>query len=303
MDQAIFDGEVRERASIVVPIGSEVALRGANVFEGIRGYVDVQGVLRILEPRAHLRRLMDSARLLAIDHELMPNDLARHMGTLARLAGEPRDCYLRPSIVVIDGRLPTDASYRAVDYVALAPATRRDLSTTATAIVSSYRKVAGEALPARAKSGGSYLQFRLPSRERVAAGADHVIVTNLDGRIAEAEGAAVVVVRNGEVISPPPSEGALPSITWTTIQRIAEAEGIRWAERPIDRSELDTASAVLLVGTLCEVVPLGSIDGRVFDPRSDDVVRALVDGYERVRRGSPPPGVETVTVDGLEELA
>lgn len=301
--KAVFDGEIRVADQILVPIASETALRGANVFEGLRAYRNAGSMPRILEPVAHLERLMQSAQLIAIDHKYSVTYFARQIARLLRDSNRSDDLYIRPSIVVVGGRSPSDANYRAVDYIAMAPASRRDLWRPATAIVSSHRKASGGSLlPPQAKVGGAYLQFRLATQEQLAARADHVILLNEAGRVAEAAGSAVVAVFDGTLVSPPTSEGALPSVTWRVIRRLGESLGIPTEERPIARSDLLRAEAVVLAGTLGELVPLASIGGSTLTPDRSHHLELLLAAYDELRNGRAPKGVAMLTIDELDKV-
>lgn len=283
----IFKGELIEAAEAVVPMSSEVALRGAAVFEGIRGYDIGSGVRLVPGIKAHLRRLFNSAEMLGIAHEFDEQYFERSLRQL--LECQPGDVYLRPSIAIVGGRNPNDPEYLAADYSSVAAVQRRDLFLPATAIIASGRKMEGDLLPSAAKAGGSYLQFRLPSIERARSGRDHVIVLNADGRVAEAEGAAVIVVRNGEILSPPPSEGALPSITWKLVREMAEYLGFGTQEVPVERSALISSEAVFLAGTLCELVPLELIDSHEVATSTHPIYDALARQFDKLRIGQWMP--------------
>jgi branched-chain amino acid aminotransferase len=274
----------------VVAVSSEVALRGATVFEGVRSYAPGAGPRAYLGLGAHLDRLMASASMLAIDHGYDPASFRRAVAAVvgAGGVGPGDDLYVRPSILVEGGRLPGDDAYRATDYVAVAPVPRTSLTRPWTAVVSTYPKPARGPLPAEAKAGGAYLAFRLPLVERVRAGADAVVVLNEHGRVAEAEGAAVCVVQGDTVVSPPCSEGCLRSITRRIVADIAAEVGARAEERPVTARELVAADAVFLAGTLCELKPLARIDDVALASDRHPLYRAIASGFDDVRAGVGP---------------
>lgn len=287
-----FRGQVVPEDRALIPISSEIALRGASVFEGVRAYVTVDGGLGFLALREHLDRLMTSAVLLGIAHPYTVTGLTSAIRSLLREQHHcaARDLYVRPSIGVESGRLPTDGNYRTLDHVAAVPSPRNDLWQPATAVVSRWRRPADGSLPSQVKAGGAYLSFRLPLLERHRAGADAVIMLNETGMVAEADGAAVCLVRSGTVLAPPSRDGGLRSITRQIALDAARELGIETQEVPIRHGELYEADGVFLTGTLCELMPVAVLDGVPVDTLSCAVYRDLATRFERMRRGEARVG-------------
>jgi branched-chain amino acid aminotransferase len=130
-----------------------------------------------------------------------------------------------------------------------------------------------------------------------------VILLNGSGRVAEAEGAAVVVISDECLYSPPVSEGALPSITWAIVKRLAGTLGLTTVERPIERSLLSTADAVFLAGTLCELVPLKAIDDIYFESSSNSVYGSIASKFDDLRCGlESDQDIELITSTQLDEM-
>jgi branched-chain amino acid aminotransferase len=296
MDDSLvwFDGRSVPVRAAMVSIASETALRGANVFEGIRAYSCTENGLGFLALRQHLRRLMTSARLLGIDHPYTVDGFVTAIGSLLAAQAAARtwpDLYVRPSICVVQGRLPTEPEYRVVDYVAVVDQPRTDLYRPATAIVSRWRRPADGPLPPQVKAGGAYLAFRLPVLERARAGVDAVILLNDKGMVAEAEGAAVCIIRDGILSSPPAREGGLRSLTRSIVFDLARDAGIDVRAEPIRHSEIYEADGVFLAGTMCELMPLVVVDGVALDTIDSPLYRRIADGFDRLRReGGPTAG-------------
>jgi branched-chain amino acid aminotransferase len=114
-----------------------------------------------------------------------------------------------------------------------------------------------------------------------------MVLLNESGRVAEATGAAILMVRDGKVYTPPPTEGALESITVDIIETLAQSLGVDFARRPIDRTELLVADELALCGTLAEVVPVKSIEGRPLTGESS-ILRTLQQRYFQAVRGVDP---------------
>lgn len=281
---ASVDGRIGSPADFEIPIYSESALRGANVFEGIRVYSGTDG--RMLAFDRHIERLFESARLMRIHHRFTLDEVRQHsLALLDKLRSHDGDAdfYLRPSIVVVDGRLPQDDNYRSVLYISATGVPRNPLDLQRTAIVSKYRRPLRGMLPAAAKSGGSYLQFRLPLDEQRRAGADHVIVLNELDRVAEAEGAAVITTRGSVFRTPPIQDSALDSVTKHIVHELCLQLGFAFEIEPISLWDLYTCDLVFLAGTLCELVPISDLDGYKFG--MTDAYMQVASAFDAVRCG------------------
>jgi branched-chain amino acid aminotransferase len=89
-----------------------------------------------------------------------------------------------------------------------------------------------------------------------------MVLLNQWGRVAEATGACVLMVRDGTVYSTPPTEGALESMTLDITEALARSLNIPFVRRPIDRTELLVADEISICGTLAELTLVRSIDGQ-----------------------------------------
>jgi branched-chain amino acid aminotransferase len=130
---------------------------------------------------------------------------------------------------------------------------------------------------------------RIEGRER---GCAEMILLNQYGRVAEATGACVVLVREGSVITPPASEGRLESITLEIVRRICDSLAVPFVERPVDRTELLVADEIRLVGTLAELTPVAQLDTYKLPPTSPLTDRIAKTFWNAVRGVAPHPAVE-----------
>jgi branched-chain amino acid aminotransferase len=134
------------------------------------------------------------------------------------------------------------------------------LGKPVTCMTSSWRRT-GVALPAQMKIGGHYFMLSWLKQQAQRKGVDDTILLNDRDFVAEATGAAVCLFTGGEIVTPPVSDGALPSITARIVLRIAASLGIPTAIRSVHRTELFRASAVFLAGSLDELRPVTMLDG------------------------------------------
>ena len=123
-----------------------------------------------------------------------------------------------------------------------------------------------------------------------------MVLLNQWGRVAEATGACVLMVRNGTIYTPPSTEGALESITLDIIEALSQSLAIPFVRRPIDRTELLVADEIGICGTLAELTLVRSIDGQAF-VENGPILEALQRRYfDAVRGIVPHPYVELTIV-------
>jgi branched-chain amino acid aminotransferase len=269
-----------------VHVWDELALRGANVFEGITAFWNAgdQGH-EVLAGAAHLDRLYDSARLADIPVPMTRAEVRTALGEVAAQLGGS-DIYLRPTFYAKRGRSALSVDSEGAMYIGGFPF-RPATPPAVRAIVSSHRRFGGP-IGAQAKSGGSYLDFRVFERERVQHGVEHVFFLNDRGHVAEADGAAVLLVGDRRVTTPSVDSGVLDSITKRIVLDLAGRLGYRIEERPVLRDELYRAQ-VVLAGTLMGLRPVDSVDGHAGDgAAAAETTASLIGEYSRLCRGEHP---------------
>jgi branched-chain amino acid aminotransferase len=269
-----------------VHVWDELALRGANVFEGITAFWNADGQRHdVLAGDAHLDRLYDSARAADIP---APMAKAAVFAALAEVAAQlgGSDIYLRPTFYAQRGRSTLAPDSEGAMYIGGFPF-RPSAPPVVRAIVSSHRRFGGP-IGAHAKSGGSYLDFRVFERERVEHGVEHVFFLNDRGHVAEADGAAILLVRDRTVVTPSVDSGVLDSITKRIVLDLARGLGYQVEERPVRRDELYRAQ-VVLAGTLLGLRTVHAVDGHAAgDTGGADTAATLIGEYDRLCRGGHP---------------
>jgi branched-chain amino acid aminotransferase len=130
--------------------------------------------------------------------------------------------------------------------------------------VSSWRRIDDNAIPARGKICGAYVNSALASDEAHRCGFDDAIFLNESGHVAEGAACNIFIVRKGKLITPPVTENVLEGITRASIMELAHRElGIDVVERPIDRSELYICDELFFTGTAVGVAPVTQVDHRM----------------------------------------
>jgi branched-chain amino acid aminotransferase len=241
-----------------VHVTSGYAQRGASIFEGIRVYrtLNQDGYLA-LGWREHLIRLNYSWRSLGLP--ISYPDEALHEGVIALLSQRPLEHgYCRVTRYLGSRTIDNPTEPDGV-FVALYGSPR--LFGKSVRCVTSVWRRNEVALPSQLKIGGNYFLLSWIRQQAQNAGVDDAIIVNERNCVAEATGTAVFIYVRNEIVTPPVSDGALPSITAMIVQRIAHKLGIPTSVRSVHRSELFRASAVFLAGSLDELRPVTTLDG------------------------------------------
>ncbi len=158
--------------------------------------------------------------------------------------------------------------------------------------MSTWQRSGDNSLPARIKTSTNYQVARLARIEGRAQGCQDMILLNQWGRVAEATGSCLLIVRDNVVYTPPASEGALESITLQVVEALAESLGVKFVRRPLDRTELVIADEIALCGTLSELTPVQSIEGQVLPEKSGLLASLQRRFFEAVRGVDPHPFVD-----------
>jgi branched-chain amino acid aminotransferase len=118
-----------------------------------------------------------------------------------------------------------------------------------------------------------------------------MVLLNQHGRVAEAIGSCILMVRDGTVITLPSWEGALESITVDIIEALCKTMGIPFERRPVERTELIIADEIAFVGTLNEITLISEFEGnKLEDPR---VLKSIAARYRNAVQGiEPHPAVD-----------
>lgn len=237
---------------------------GYGCFEGIRAYETAQGpaIFRIAE---HLRRLQDSAHILAID---LPYDYE----TLAVACREAisrnglRSAYIRPLVFLGAEKLGVDPAGADTHVMVAAWPWGAYLGGQAIEAgirvrVSSYARHHPNVQMCRAKAISTYANSILAVREARRDGYDEALLLDTEGYVAEGSSENVFIVRDGEVLQPE-TTSALDGITRRTVETLAREAGLSVRAKRITRDEVVCADEVFLTGTAAEITPVVEVDGR-----------------------------------------
>jgi branched-chain amino acid aminotransferase len=260
---------------------------GSGVFEGIRTYAAADGpaVFRLTD---HIQRLFDSAKLIMMTIPYTRDEIVEACKLTVRESGLD-SCYIRPIAFLGYGEIGLNPLPCPVEVsIAVWPwgsyLGEESLETGVRVQVSSWRRMDPNVNPVAAKGTGIYINSSLAKVEAVKAGYDEAIMLNTHGFVAECTGENVFIVKDGVLMTPPTSSGALAGITRDSIMAIARDQGIPVEERQLLRQDLYLAAEAFLTGTAAEVVPIRSVDDREIGSRGE-ITRTLQETYFAAVRG------------------
>jgi branched-chain amino acid aminotransferase len=148
---------------------------------------------------------------------------------------------------------------------------------------SSWRRGDPNIIPPSAKATGAYINASMAKLEATQAGFDEALMLNPQGRVSEATGQNLFLVKNGELLTPPLVDGPLPGITRESVMHIARDLGMPLSETSLTRADVYTAEELFLVGSATEVIPIREVDGRVYEP--GPITQTLQARYADICRG------------------
>lgn len=255
-----LDGRIVEGNEAKIPVTDHGLLYGDGIFEGIRAIGR-----RVFRLDDHLRRLQTAARAIGLELPASLRDIEAIVLDTLRAFGHD-DAYIRLIVTRGEGELgvdpttcPTPRIICLVKDIKIYPVEK--LAQGVDMVTVSVRRPPADALDPRVKSL-NYLNNVLAKREARLRGADEGLILNLNGLVAEASVANVFAVRNGILMTPPATDGALGGITRDSVLECARAAGIDAREMSLGRFDLFQADEVFLTGTAARIVPVGSLDGQ-----------------------------------------
>lgn len=289
---AYFEGDYVALKDAKVSIMTHAFMYGTATFEGIRAYWNAdQGQLYGLFIREHLERIRNSAKMLLMENLPSVDELFAIVTETVRRNAFREDAYIRPSFYKSTRAIGVKLHHLDHElYVIATPfGNYVDIEKGIRLMTSSWRRNADEALPARGKIVGGYVNMAFQKSEAELNGYDEALVLTPGGHASEASAANLFVVRGGTLITPPVSDDILEGVTRKAILTLAADLGIPTEVRSIDRSELYVCDEVFLCGTGVQVSPVIEVDHRAVGTGAvGPIARKISETYFGAVRGNLP---------------
>jgi branched-chain amino acid aminotransferase len=268
-----------------ISIATHALHYGTGAFGGLRGIPDPQNSGQVLLFRLdrHCQRLSTSARLL--NYELPADKIRSVIVDFVRKNRPETSFYIRPFVYTSDLGISPRLHKVEKNFFVYGLELGDYLSPEGvTCRISSWYRQEDRSLPLRGKISGAYITSSLAKTEAVESGFDEAILMNSQGKVSEASGMNVFIVRNGKLITPGYDQDILEGITRNSIITLAQQLGIEVVERSVDKSELLIADEVFLSGTAAKITPVRQVETYVL-PTHRPITQRLRDKLTAITEG------------------
>ena len=235
----------------------------SSVFEGERAYGG-----KIFKSREHSERLVQSGRLIDFDIPYTIDEIESAKYS-ALAANDLSDAYVRAVAWRGVGEDMGVASARNPVHLAVAvwfwgnyygDAKMKGAKLD----IAKWRRPDPATAPSQAKAAGLYMIATMSKHAAEAKGCSDAMMFDYRGYIAEATGANIFFVKDGEVHTPLP-DAFLNGLTRQTVVDMLAQRGVPVYERYIMPEELESFEQCWLTGTAAEVTPVGQIGDYNFE--------------------------------------
>jgi branched-chain amino acid aminotransferase len=279
-----IDGKYYPKSEAKISVYDHGLLYGDGVFEGIRAYNGI-----VFKLKEHIDRLYRSAHPIflkipmtkeqlteAVLETLRKNNLTNAYIRLVVTRGvgdlglDPRKCPKATIIIITEPLLQLHSPDK--------------LENGISTVITWVRRNSVDSATHEMKSL-NYLNSILGKIEANNIGADEAICLDKTGYVCEGVGENIFIVREGKLLTPPLSSGALDGITRTLIIRLAKKLGIEVTERNITPNELFTADEVFFTGTAAEVAPIREVNRRLIGSgKPGPVTKRIMQEFEKATK-------------------
>ena len=278
-----------------ISIATHALHYGTGAFGGMRAIPAPQhaGTMLLFRADRHARRLSQSARLLLTD--LSEETILSSLTAMLRANQPDQPIYLRPFVYTSDLGIAPRLHDIETDFLIYGLALGDYLSPEGVSCrISSWTRQEDRSLPLRGKISGAYITSSLAKTEAVQSGFDEALLLNSRGKISEASGMNLFLVRDGALITPGVDQDILEGITRASVIELAKAMGIPVVERAVDKTELFIADEVFLTGTAAKITPIRQIESTVL--RQDrPIMQSLKSKLVAITEGRDPAFEHWVT--------
>lgn len=275
-----MDGQLIDWRDANVHILTHAMHYASSVFEGERAYGG-----KIFKSREHSERLKRSAEMIDFEIPYTVDEIEAAKNAVLQANGQS-DAYVRAVAWRGVGEDMGVASARNPVRIAIASwewgAYYGDAKMKGAKLdISKWKRPSPETIPSHAKAAGLYMICTMSKHAAEAKGCSDAMMFDYRGYVAEATGANIFFVKDGEVHTPTP-DCFLNGLTRQTVIGMLKDRQVKVHERHIMPEELESFEQCWLTGTAAEVTPVGKIGDYNFEVGS--LTREIADGYEKLVR-------------------
>ncbi|MCA8867136.1 MAG: branched-chain amino acid aminotransferase [Rhodobacteraceae bacterium] len=278
--QIWMDGKLVPWRDANVHILTHALHYASSVFEGERCYDG-----RIFRSRDHSERLKKSANMIDFEIPWSVDEIEKVKYDVLKANGWT-NAYVRAvawrgageDMGVASARNPVRMAVAAWEWGAYYGDAKMK---GAKLDISKWKRPSPETAPSQAKAAGLYMICTMSKHTAEAKGCSDALMFDYRGYVAEATGANIFFVKDGEVHTPTP-DCFLNGLTRQTVIGMLKDRQIKVNERHIMPEELESFEQCWLTGTAAEVTPVGQIGDYNFEVGA--ITRDIATGYEKLVR-------------------
>jgi branched-chain amino acid aminotransferase len=285
---AWFGGTCVPFEQATISVATHALHYGTGAFGGMRGLPNPSDPGEVLLFRAdrHARRLSQSAKLLLT--ELSEETVHGAIDAFLKANKPTNPFYLRPFVYTSCLGISPRLHDVETDFLIYGIEMGNFLSPDGvTCRISSWCRQEDRSLPLRGKISGAYITSSLAKTEAVKSGFEEALLLNSRGKVSEASGMNLFLVRDGVLITPGVDQDILEGITRASILELAKSMDIPVQERAVDKTELFIADEVFLTGTAARITPVRQLETTLL-PRKRPIMDRLRDRMTAITEGRDP---------------
>ena len=261
LDYAWFEGKCIPFKEAKISIATHALHYGTAAFGGMRAIPNPNNFNEFLLFRTdkHIKRLNQSAKFLLTD---IKEDFIFNALKEIIIKNKPnKPIYIRPFVYTSDLGIAPRLHNIETNFFIYAIELGDYLSPDGVSCrMSSWTRQEDRSLPLRGKISGAYITSSLAKTEASLSGFDEALLLNSSGKVSEASGMNLFIVRNGELITPGVDQDILEGITRSSVIELARDMNVNVIERSVDKTELFIAEEVFLTGTAAKITPVKRIE-------------------------------------------
>jgi branched-chain amino acid aminotransferase len=275
-----MDGKLVEWRDANVHILTHALHYASSVFEGERCYDG-----KVFKSRAHSERLLKSGELMDMPIPYTVDEIEAAKREVLEANGLS-NAYVRvlafrgagEDMGVAAARNPIRMAVTAWEWGSY----YGDAKTKGAKLdIAKWKRPSPETIPVAAKAAGLYMICTMSKHAAEAKGCSDAMFLDYRGYVAEATGANIFFVKDGEVHTPL-ADAILNGLTRQTVIGMLKDRQVKVHERHIMPEELEGFEQCWLTGSAAEVTPVGQIGDYSFEVGA--MTRDISEAYEALVR-------------------
>lgn len=265
-----INGELVDEAKATVPLFDRSYLYGEGLFETLRCY---KGKPAFLD--RHFQRLKENAKIVDLPLPLDQKKISEAIALLVE-TNQLSECAIRLTLSTVGASFSVGRPKNMPTTITIyGSPLKPDYSLFETgAVIYPHPTMLNDCLTLTQVKSTSYLTKMLCRKIAGEEGAVDTILKNGQGYWTEGSRANLFIVLNGEVLTPPKSDGLLGGVTREVVLDILKEKKMPYRETHLTDEMLKKAEEVFITGSTSEVMPVRELKGMCVKKVSKDSITA-----------------------------